>query len=102
MQKYAISALYPRVTQIPGEPLRYWVASSTRSSVQHVVDLSAYHGNGECSCERFIFQCRPKLRAEMPSQRTECSHIREAKACFAYAVIRRTVAVMESRSTVRS
>ena len=47
------------VTPIPGEPLRYWVQSSTRPEIKHVVDLAFKESERSkptsfCSCERMM------------------------------------------------
>ncbi len=101
MSKYAISVIHPRVTPIPGEALRYYVSSGSRKSVQHVVDLSGYYGNGQCSCEAFCFKAAPRWASgEVPSEQTECRHIREAKRHLALTVIRRAIAKAGNRDNV--
>lgn len=37
------------VSPVDGEPTRYWVSSSTRPGVLHLVDLD-YEGKPACSC----------------------------------------------------
>ena len=48
-----------RVEPIRGEFLRYRVHSETKGDEEHVVDLHANDGNGECSCDQFTFRCGP-------------------------------------------
>ena len=101
MPKYAISAIHPRVTPIPGEALRYYVGSRSRQAVQHIVDLSALYGNGQCSCEAFCFKAAKRLATgEVPSEQTECRHIREAKRYLALTVVRRAIARAGNRDNV--
>lgn len=39
-----------KVTEVPGEPMRYWVESWTAGQLPHMVDLAACGGHGDCSC----------------------------------------------------
>lgn len=41
--------------------LRYRFDSEARPDIAHVVDLGAFGGFGECSCEDFVFRIRPEL-----------------------------------------
>jgi hypothetical protein len=41
--------------------LRYRFESVTRPEIAHVVDLGAFDGFGECSCEDFGYRVLPKL-----------------------------------------
>ncbi len=101
MSKYAISTIHPLVTGIPGEALRYYVGSTSRRAVWHVVDLSALYGNGQCSCEAFNYKAAKRLASgEVPSEQTECRHIREAKRFLALTVIRRAIARAGDRDNV--
>jgi hypothetical protein len=64
--------------------LRFRVASVSRpGEVEHVVDVSSFEGNGECSCEHFQFRLLPALEAGNPHVATRCSHIMAAReACL--------------------
>lgn len=67
--------------------LRYLVDSHSRQGVQHVVELDAWPGdgdcNGACTCEAFGFRCEPHLRnGHEPDERLRCRHIKEARAAF--------------------
>ncbi len=44
--------------------LRWRFESASRPDVSHVVDLAAYGGFGECSCEDFCYRVRPALMAD--------------------------------------
>lgn len=93
-----LKEIHPGVTGIKGEPLRYYVASHSRLGISHVVDLSMNYGNGECSCENFQFTRLPVLlRGDIPSERTECRHIREAKRFLALYIIRKTMKNMKEK-----
>ena len=90
---FTLQAIFPTVTPVPGEPLRYWVQSRSRNTVRHLVDLTAYDGNGECECEQFRFKFGPRLNAGMvPGLRTECHHIIAAKRYLATMVARQATA----------
>jgi hypothetical protein len=69
-----------RVTRIDGEPLSFFVQSSTRLNLQHRVELDAYAGNGACGCENFEIKCRGKLEnGAKKSAGLRCRHIRAAR-----------------------
>lgn len=68
--------------------LRWRVSSLTRGDIEHVVDLGAWRGNGECSCEHFQFRLMPFLRDGNPiGQATRCGHIVAAREAFLNHVI---------------
>lgn len=63
-------------------PLRYLVKSASRPDIQHLVDLSGYNTNGECSCEHFCMRIQPNLSRQTkvtPSPKTQCRHIRAVR-----------------------
>ena len=64
-------------------PLRFWVLSQTRHGLQHLVDLTGYRNNGQCTCEHFKFRCEPELsRGAVPSTLLRCNHIEQARDFF--------------------
>lgn len=70
------------VEPIAGEPLRFFVASSSRLNVKHLVDLEECGFNGACGCENFQMKCLPELRRDRRENRARklrrCQHIRRA------------------------
>lgn len=81
-----------KVAPIPGELFRFYVESRTRKWIEfrHLVDLEAYNGAGQCSCEHYQFSCEPKLaRGRAPSPALRCAHIRAARAYFRSTLLRR-------------
>lgn len=73
-----------RVEPIQGEVLRYRVSSSSNPNAPHMVDLSLYGGNGECSCRDFTTRRRPAIRegAELFTRATSCKHVLAARKYF--------------------
>ena len=75
-----------KVLPIEGEfYLRYLVESRSQPDAPHLVDLSAKHGYGECSCKHW--QCRvwPVIKTgEFPkhSRKTTCRHVQAALRYF--------------------
>jgi len=59
--------------------LRFRFESEKRPDIAHVVDLGAFDGFGECSCEDFIYRVRPSLVANGPAGLTRCKHILAAR-----------------------
>lgn len=75
------------VSPVPGEVLRYRVKSRSRPWRLHLVDLSEFKGNGQCTCEHFEIRCMPKLIAgASPDPILECYHIRQAKRQLVYDI----------------
>lgn len=92
MSKSSLREQFPSVSPVRGEPLRYFVQSRSRTKIVHLVDLTGFDGNGECSCERFAFSMGPNLvKGITPGLRTECAHITLAKRYLAAQVIRQTL-----------
>jgi hypothetical protein len=54
--------------------LRYRFESVTRPEIAHVVDLGAFDGFGECSCEDFGYRVLPVLTRNR-NPRTPLGHI---------------------------
>lgn len=69
--------------------LRWTVTSASRADVEHVVDLGAFCGYGQCSCEHFEFRIRPLLEAGSADPPTRCAHILAARASFTNDMIQR-------------
>ena len=61
-------------------PFRFRVASQTRPDIEHVVDVSAHNGIGECTCEHFQFRLLPTITQRIASRQAHrCSHICAAR-----------------------
>lgn len=60
-----------------GDSLRYEVRSATRPGVVHTVDLSAWSGHGECTCERWQYHFAKLIREGVLklSPETACPHL---------------------------
>lgn len=73
-----------RVDPIPGEVLRYHVQSWSNPNAPHMVDLSLYGGNGECSCRDFTTRRRPAILAGavLFTRKTSCRHVIAARKYF--------------------
>tara|TARA_R110000796_G_C14571530_1_gene435799 strand:- start:35770 stop:36267 length:498 start_codon:yes stop_codon:yes gene_type:complete len=71
--------------------LRWRVHSRTRPDVEHIVDISANNGIGECSCEHFQFKLRPAIEQGLASNgmSVRCAHIMAARHAFADDMIGR-------------
>lgn len=70
----------PHIEPVAGEPGRYYVQSSTRLNMRHLVDMWAYDGNGACGCEDFERRFRPHLEGgAVPSIHLECKHLRAVR-----------------------
>ena len=88
------------VRHMPGEPTRFQVRSKSNPDTEHIVDLAAYNGAGECDCIRFDTVCRPLIMKTgnlPPSKR--CRHIKQATAQMAMTA---KLAQNTSRTTQRS
>lgn len=70
-------------------PFRFWVDSTSRVGLRHLVDVGAYGGNGECSCEIFTMSMARELKmGRAPGTDTRCKHIRCARVLYADLCIR--------------
>ena len=67
--------------------LRFRFESETRPDIGHVVDLGAYDGFGECSCEDFCYRVRPALMRREAT--TRCKHLVAAREYLVNQVIER-------------
>ncbi len=61
-------------------PATWHVKSGSRGDVWHLVDVLAWTGFGECSCEHYHFHIRPELAAGRCAKR--CKHIDAAREAF--------------------
>lgn len=111
-----------RVLHVEGEPTRYRVESNSRECLScgrlfnwlkrpgiriggacprcggvldvrfHLVDLVAYNGSGQCSCEFFSFVLGPKVSRCLPHEQGDgkfrCSHIDAARDFFADTMLK--------------
>ena len=79
--------------------LRFRFESDTRPDISHVVDLGAFGGFGECSCEDFCYRVRPAVAArengndgnDGNDEIKRCKHILAARECLLNSVIDRVV-----------
>ena len=82
MSKFAEFFLPPGVEPVPGEPLRYHVASRSRIGMRLLVDLQECGFNGACSCEDFEMRHLPGLKRDRtekrPRRKRRCWHIKQA------------------------
>ena len=65
---------------ISGEPTRFYVRSRTNPKEEHLVDIAAHKGCGECACIRWRTVCWPLVRDTKhlaPSKR--CRHLKAAR-----------------------
>lgn len=71
-------------------PLRWRIESNSRPGIEHLVELGAHHGNGQCSCEHFTYRLAPELPDRLrKGLATRCAHIMAARDAFANDVIQR-------------
>lgn len=71
--------------------LRFRFESEKRPDVAHVVDLGAFDGFGECSCEDFVYRIRPALVRDGAASLTRCKHLQAAREHLVSQVIARIV-----------
>ena len=69
-----------------GGPFEWIVRSETRKEIEHLVNISARGGNGDCSCEAFQFRHVPNLKRGMAVSR--CKHIKAAREAFTDYIIK--------------
>ena len=79
-------------------PLRWVVTSRSRPDVEHLVDLAAFGGIGNCSCEHFQFRIAPDLRDGRRLGARRCSHILVARNAFTDQMIQTMVRIREQRA----
>ena len=73
-------------------PMRWQVESETDRAHPHLVDLSSYQGNGECSCLHFSCRMAPELKqGREPSNATRCKHISAARGMFCDVMVKHHV-----------
>lgn len=63
-------------------PARWHVSSESRPGETHMVDVLAFRGFGECSCEHFAFRMLPELTASGSTTFARCKHIEAAREAF--------------------
>ena len=70
--------------------LRFRFESDTRKEIAHVVDLAAFEGFGECSCEDFQYRVMPAIvRDGIGYAGRRCKHLLAAREHLAQQVIDR-------------
>jgi predicted nucleic acid-binding Zn finger protein len=69
--------------------LRYRFDSEARPDIAHVVDLGAFDGFGECSCEDFVYRVMPGLLRNGSDGLKRCKHLLAAREALLDQVIRR-------------
>ena len=90
-----ISELCPGVSPT-GDSLRYEVQSLSRPAEKHTVDLTAWSGHGECSCERWKYHFAPLIR-EGVMQLTPAAACEHLKLVWRYFAIQQAQAVIAFR-----
>lgn len=63
---------------IEQHPDGYYLVPSETVDLPHLVDLEAFNGNGFCTCRDFSCVCMPNYNKG--EGRTQCKHIKFAKA----------------------
>ena len=73
----------PKIQPIAGELFRFYVPSLSEPNYPRTVDLEDYQFNGACDCQRFKFNCEPKLsRGAAPEDKLRCRHLKDARSFF--------------------
>lgn len=72
--------------------LRFRFESEARPDISHVVDLGAFNGFGECSCEDFQFRLLPALSRGLAATGARCKHLLAAREALLSQVIDRITA----------
>ena len=67
------------VIPIPFEPFRFHVASESEPAYPHLVDLEAFDGVGQCSCEDFVYRKQSRLERGERGAEYRCGHILAAR-----------------------
>ncbi len=81
------------------ESLCYHVASDHDPNLKYIVDLSAYHGAGACTCSDFQMRWNPYLRAgHLPSPTRTCKHCRRVYRYLAIEVARKILATRKGQA----
>lgn len=73
-------------------PARWHVTSDSRPDETHVVDVLAFNGFGECSCEHFQYRMLPELQKAAAGEHvtlSRCKHIEAAREAFADFMIQK-------------
>lgn len=77
-----------RVTPIPGEPLRYRVASETNPEKKYLVELDANHNAGQCECTDWRMRIGPLQQDDYQRKiRRRCKHLRAAMEFFSESIL---------------
>lgn len=69
------------VSEIPGEAMRFHVASRTRPKQPHLVDLLSNNGLSECSCADWQARRWPLIRDGF-TENIRCKHVIAARTYF--------------------
>jgi hypothetical protein len=72
--------------------LRFRFESEARPDISHVVDLGAFGGFGECSCEDFQFRLLPALSRHQSPTGSRCKHLLAAREALLGQLIDRITA----------
>lgn len=54
----------------------FWVESKSDPLHEHLVDLVAHSGKGECGCDHWKYRCQPAIKE---GRTMRCSHIDDAR-----------------------
>lgn len=68
-------------------PGRYQVASDKPNTLPYLVDLLAYDGEGQCTCQDWEYRIGKYLRDEVPPEKRFCKHILAAREKFLDEII---------------
>ena len=77
------------VRSISGEPTRFYVSSKSHPGKEHLVDIAAHNGCGQCACIRWETVCWPIIRDTKhlaPGKR--CRHLKAAREMACTLTIR--------------
>src|SRR5438105_6311902 len=85
--KITLRTMCPGVCPLGSDSLCYHVQSDHDPQVKYVVDLSAWHGAGACTCLNFQMKLQPFLKAhQVPTARYACKHLRRVHRYLAIEV----------------
>lgn len=57
----------------------FWVASRSDPSTEHMVDLAANGGRGQCGCDNWKYRMSPRIASGQRGPSVWCSHVVAAR-----------------------
>ena len=76
--------------------LSFEVTSETRKGITHLVDIEAFRGHGECSCEHFQIRILPKIEKAIQEKcftrfdnKLMCKHLWQARNALLNRILMR-------------